>query len=109
MWKMLQANSPDDFVIGTGTDLSVKEFVQLAFDHAGLKWEDHVRFDEKYLRPTEVDSLVADASLAKSKLGWEASVSPADLAGIMVDQDAKSVGGHTVDKPVGKVWSEAVS
>jgi GDPmannose 4,6-dehydratase len=109
MWKMLQAGSPEDFVIGTGTDFSVKEFVQLAFDHAGLKWEDYVRFDEKYLRPTEVDSLVADASLAKSKLGWQASVSPAELAGIMVDQDTKSLGGHTVDKPVGKVWSEAVS
>lgn len=109
MWKMLQAKSPEDFVIGTGTDFSVKEFVQLAFGHAGLKWEDHVRFDEKYLRPTEVDSLVADASLAKSKLGWEASVSPAELAGIMVDQDVKSLSGHTVDKPVGKVWSEAVS
>ena len=109
MWKMLQANNPEDFVIGTGTDLSVKEFVQLAFDHADLKWEDYVRFDDKYLRPTEVDSLVADASLAKSKIGWEASISPAELAGIMVDEDVKSLIGHTVDKPVGKVWSEAVS
>jgi GDPmannose 4,6-dehydratase len=109
MWRMLQANSPEDFVIGTGTDFSVKEFVQLAFDHASLKWEDYVRFDDKYLRPTEVDSLVADAALAKSKIGWEASVSPAKLAGIMVDQDVKSLNGHTVDKPVGKVWSEAVS
>ena len=109
MWKMLQADSPDDFVIGTGTDFSVKQFVELAFDHAGLKWEDYVRFDDKYLRPTEVDSLVADASHAKKKLGWQASVSPTELAGIMVEQDVKSLSGHTVDKPVGKVWSEAVS
>jgi GDPmannose 4,6-dehydratase len=106
---MLQANSPEDFVIGTGTDFSVKEFVQLSFDHAGLKWEEYVRFDDKYLRPTEVDSLIADASLAKSKLSWQASVLPAELAGIMVDQDIKSLSGYTVDKPVGKVWSEAVS
>jgi GDPmannose 4,6-dehydratase len=109
MWKMLQADSPADFVIGTGTDFSVKQFVELAFEHVGLKWEDYVRFDEKYLRPTEVDSLIADPSLAKKNLGWQASVSPSELAGIMVDQDVKSLNGHIVDKPVGKVWSEAVS
>ena len=109
MWKMLQADSPADFVIGTGTDFSVKQFVELAFEHVGLKWEDYVRFDEKYLRPTEVDSLIADPSLAKKNLGWQASVSPSELAGIMVDQDVKSLNGHIVDKPVGKVWLEAVS
>jgi GDPmannose 4,6-dehydratase len=109
MWRMLQANSPEDFVIGTGTDFSVKEFVELAFNHAGLNWEDYVRFDDKYLRPTEVDSLVADASKAEKGLGWKSSVGPEQLAAIMVDHDIATIEGFVPDKPVGKVWAEAVS
>jgi GDPmannose 4,6-dehydratase len=109
MWKMLQAEKPDDYVIGTGTDFSVKDFVRLAFEHVDLDWEKYVRFDEKYLRPTEVDTLVANASKAAKELGWKASVGPEQLAAIMVDHDIATIEGFVPDKPVGKVWSEAVS
>jgi GDPmannose 4,6-dehydratase len=109
MWKMLQADKPDDYVIGTGTDFSVKDFVRLAFEHVNLDWEKYVRFDEKYLRPTEVDTLVADASKAQKELGWKSSVGPEQLASIMVDHDIATIEGFVPDKPVGKVWSEAVS
>ena len=109
MWKMLQADKPDDYVIGTGTDFSVKDFVRLAFEHVDLDWEKYVRFDEKYLRPTEVDTLVADASKAAKELGWKSSVGPEQLAAIMVDHDVASIEGFVPDKPVGRVWSEAVS
>ena len=56
MWRMLQADEPDDFVIATGTSYTVRDFLQIAFEHAGLDWEKHVRFDERYLRPAEVDA-----------------------------------------------------
>ena len=56
MWRMLQADEPDDHVVATGTSFTVRDFVQLAFDHAGLDWEKYVRFDQRYLRPTEVDN-----------------------------------------------------
>jgi GDPmannose 4,6-dehydratase len=109
MWKMLQSDKPDDYVIGTGTDLSVKDFVRLSFEHVGLDWEKYVRFDEKYLRPTEVDSLVANASKAEHELGWKASVGPEQLAAIMVDHDIATLEGYVPDKPVGSVWEQAVS
>lgn len=109
MWKMLQSDTPDDYVIGTGTDFSVKDFVRLAFEHVDLDWEKYVRFDEKYLRPTEVDTLVADASKAAEELRWKSSVDPEQLAAIMVDHDIATIGGFVPDKPVGKVWSEALS
>jgi GDPmannose 4,6-dehydratase len=109
MWQMLQANAPDDYVIGTGTDLSVKDFVRLSFEHADLDWEKYVRFDERYIRPTEVDTLVADSSKAAKELNWKASVGPEQLAGIMFDHDIATIEGFIPDKPVGSVWLEAVS
>jgi GDPmannose 4,6-dehydratase len=109
MWKMLQLDAADDFVIGTGSGLSVKDFVQLAFNHVGLDWENYVRFDEKYLRPTEVESLVADASKAERKLNWKSSVGPKKLAEIMVDYDLAILEGFKPDVPESRVWSEAVS
>jgi GDPmannose 4,6-dehydratase len=108
MWQMLQADAPDDYVIGTGTDLSVKDFVRLSFEHADLDWEKYVRFDERYIRPTEVDTLVADSSKAAKALNWKASVGPKQLAAIMVDHDIATIEGFIPDKPVGSVWSEAV-
>ncbi len=104
MWKMLQIDEPYDYVVGTGTDYSVKDFVKIAFEHAGLNWENHVRFDEKYLRPTEVDSLIGDPSFAKEKLGWSATVMPEHLARIMVDHDLKQINGHVVDRPNLPEW-----
>lgn len=107
MWKMLQAESAQDLVIGTGTDFSVEDFVRLSFEYVGLDWTKYVRFDEKYLRPTEVDTLVADASLANQVLGWTPSVGPEQLAAIMVDHDTATLSGFASDSPVGEVWAEA--
>jgi GDPmannose 4,6-dehydratase len=108
MWKMLQQDAAEDFVIATGTDLSVRDFVEMSFKHVGLDWEKYVKFDERYLRPTEVDSLVGDASKAEKQLNWKAAVGPEQLAGIMVDHDIAALNGHVADKPQGTVWAEAV-
>lgn len=108
MWKMLQTDKAEDYVIGTGTDLSVRDFVRMSFEHVDLDWEKFVRFDEKYVRPTEVDTLVADASKAEKVLGWQASVSGQELASIMVDHDLSAIDGHKVDAPKSLVWAEAL-
>jgi GDPmannose 4,6-dehydratase len=104
MWKILQTDTPDDFVIGSGTDVSVKEFLEMAFQYVGLDWEKYVRFDSRYLRPTEVDTLVANASKAKHDLDWQAFVGPSELAKIMVDYDIALLDGFTIDKPKGNLW-----
>jgi len=107
MWKMLQVDEPEDFVIATGTDFSVKDFVKISFESVGLNWENYVRFDERYLRPTEVDALVGDASRASKKLDWKSSVSPQKLSEIMVQHDTEILMGYMADTPFGSVWSEA--
>ena len=109
MWKMLQVEIPDDYVIGTGISLSVRDFVRLSFEQAGLDWEKYVRFDQRYIRPTEVESLVADPSKAEKDLKWKASVGPEKLAAIMVDHDLATLEGYASDKPLGNVWAEGVS
>ena len=93
MWRMLQADEPEDFVLATGTAFTIRQFLTLAFSHAGLEWEDYVKFDPKFLRPTEVDELIGDASKAKALLGWEAKVLPPELAQIMVDADIARLDG----------------
>ena len=108
MWKMLQQDTGDDYILATGTDLSVRDFVELAFRHVNLDWEKFVRFDEKYLRPTEVDSLVGDATKAQKALGWKPAVSPQELAGIMVDFDLAALDGIKIDTPAGAVWANAI-
>ncbi|MBD36170.1 MAG: GDP-mannose 4,6-dehydratase [Actinobacteria bacterium] len=87
MWLMLQQENPGDFVICTGETHSVREFLELAFNHVNLSYEDHVTVDEKFFRPAEVDLLVGDASLAKKELGWAPKTSFADLVTGMVDSD----------------------
>jgi GDPmannose 4,6-dehydratase len=109
MWQMLQQPAGDDFVVATNTDLSVKDFVELSFKHVNLNWQDHVRFDERYLRPTEVDSLVGDASKAQNAFGWKYSVGPEQLAQIMVDHDLATITGHEADVPAGETWAKAVA
>ena len=89
MWRMLQADEPDDFVLATGHAYSVQDFIVAAFDHAGLDWQRHVRFDERYVRPSEVDALIGDASKAAATLGWQARVLAPELATIMVDADLR--------------------
>ena len=103
MWRMLQAEQPDDFVLATGGQFTVRDFVVTAFEHAGLDWEKHVRFDERYLRPTEVDALIGDASKAEKVLGWKASVQTDELARIMVDADIASL------EHEGKPWIDKVT
>lgn len=92
MWLMLQNGRPEDFVIGTGETHSVREFIEEAFSYAGLDWRVHVKVDPKYYRPTEVDVLIADPSMAKNKLGWEPKITFRDLVKIMVDADLRNMG-----------------
>jgi GDPmannose 4,6-dehydratase len=87
MWLMLQQDKPDDFVVATGETHSVRELCELAFGAADLDYKDYVVFDERYMRPAEVDLLVGDASKARRVLGWEPKVSFAELVAMMVSAD----------------------
>lgn len=91
MWLMLQQDKPDDYVVATGETHSVKEFLELAFARVGLDWEKHVAFDARYLRPTEVDLLIGDASKAREKLGWKPTISFNELVNMMVDNDVRDL------------------
>ena len=91
MWLMLQADQPSDYVIATGAAYSVRDFLQFAFEHVDLDWQRYVRFDERYLRPTEVDSLIGDPSKAQQQLGWSARVHAPQLATLMVEADLAAV------------------
>ena len=107
MWRMLQADQPQDYVLATGGSYTVKDFLAVAFDHAGLDWRQHVEFDDRYLRPTEVDALVGNPSKAERELGWKASVHAPELARIMVDADIEALayeGKPWIDTPVLKDW-----
>ncbi|MFT4586383.1 MAG: GDPmannose 4,6-dehydratase [Candidatus Binatia bacterium] len=92
MWLMMQQDEPDDYVIATGQTYSVREFLKAAFDYVGLDFERHVAFDERYMRPAEVELLVGDYSKAKEKLGWEPKTGFEDLVKLMVDADMKELG-----------------
>lgn len=87
MWRMLQQEAPDDYVIATGETHTVREFMEAAFTHAGLDWREHIKIDPKYFRPAEVDLLVGDASKAREKLGWQPTTSFDALVKLMVDAD----------------------
>ena len=90
MWLMLQAEQPDDYVVATGETHSVREFLDVAFKHAGLCWTDYVRFDPRLLRPTEVDLLIGDSSKARTALGWQPKVNFENLVHMMVDADLRA-------------------
>lgn len=92
MWLMLQHNRPDDFVISTGETHSVREFLDECFGYLGLDWHSYVKYNEKYMRPTEVDTLLGDASKAKSILGWEPKTKFRDLVRLMVDAEVSALG-----------------
>jgi GDPmannose 4,6-dehydratase len=89
MWKMLQQDQADDFVIATGKSHSVRQCVEIAFDHVGLDWEQYVRMDSQFVRPAEVDHLIGDPSKAREQLGWEPQTSFEELIRLMVDADLK--------------------
>ncbi|CAB4898142.1 MAG: GDP-mannose 4,6-dehydratase [Actinobacteria bacterium] len=103
MWRMLQHDEPRDFVLATGEAYTVKDFLQIAFEHKGLDWQKYVKFDERYLRPSEVDALIGDYSQARDVLDWKPSVHTPELARIMVDADVAALeieGRHYVDTPM---------
>ncbi|MEA5576949.1 GDP-mannose 4,6-dehydratase [Anabaena sp. UHCC 0451] len=94
MWLMLQQEQPDDYVVATGETHSVKEFLELAFGYVNLNWEDYVEFDQRYLRPAEVDLLIGDPTKVQQKLGWKPSVTFKELVALMVEADLQAL-GHT--------------
>ncbi len=92
MWRMLQQPTAQDYVIGTGVCHTVRELVEAAFGHVGLDWQEYVTTDPRFIRPAEVDLLVADASKARAELGWTPTVDFAGLVGMMVDADLERLG-----------------
>ena len=95
MWLMLQQDEPDDYVIATGETHSVERLVEVAFAHAGLDWHDHVKMDERFVRPAEVDLLIGDRSKAENELGWTPTVGFEQLVQMMVDADLERLEGTT--------------
>ena len=98
MWLMLQQNEPEDYVIATGETHSVKEFVEIAFSHAGLDWQDYVIIDERFYRPADVYELKGDYSKAKKKLHWEPTVSFEELIKMMVEADLRRLNSSVAIK-----------
>jgi GDPmannose 4,6-dehydratase len=92
MWLMLQAEQPGDYVVATGSAFTVRDFLTYSFQHVGLNWEDYVRFDNRYLRPSEVHALIGDPEKAHQELGWSPTVLTPDLARLMVDADLAHLG-----------------
>ncbi len=94
MWLMLQQDEPGDYVVASGETHSVRRFCEIAFGHAGLKWEDHVVIDPKFFRPAEVDLLIGDPTRAEKVLGWHRKTSFEDLVTMMVDADVELLSGR---------------
>ncbi len=92
MWRMLQQDTPGDYVIATGETHTVREFVERAFGLVGLDWQEHVQIDARYFRPTEVDALLGDASKAQEKLAWEPKVRFGQLIEIMLEAELLEAG-----------------
>jgi GDPmannose 4,6-dehydratase len=103
MWLMLQQEQPDDYVVATGETHSVHEFLDIAFGRVNLDWKNYVEFDERYLRPAEVDLLIGDPAKAKKQLGWEPSVTFEELVHLMVDADLQALGISTPGNEHAKV------
>ncbi len=103
MWLMLQQDQPDDYVIATGETHAVREFLELAFSYVNLDWQDYVEFDERYLRPSEVDLLIGDSTKARQKLGWKLSVTFEELVALMVEADLQAQGLTSPNAKVAQV------
>lgn len=103
MWRMLQQPAGDDYVVATGTSVSVREFARRAFGHVGLDYRDYVELDERYLRPSEVDTLQGDASKARQVLGWEARTSVDQLIAMMVESDLEMAAREKTLRDAGHV------
>jgi GDPmannose 4,6-dehydratase len=100
MWRMLQQDTPDDFVVGTGNAPTIQEFVDEAFGYADMDWHDYVEIDPRYFRPTEVDYLLADSSKAQKTLDWEPAITYKPLVRIMVDADLEASGLEPIGEGV---------
>jgi GDPmannose 4,6-dehydratase len=87
MWLMLQQDTPEDYVVATGETHAVRELVELAFEHAGLDWQQYVKVDERFIRPAEVDLLIGNPAKAKARLGWTPTVNFSGLVKMMVEAD----------------------
>jgi GDPmannose 4,6-dehydratase len=97
MWLMLQQEKPDDYVVATNETHTVREFLERAFAFVNLDWQDYVEFDERYLRPAEVDLLIGDSTKAREKLGWTPSITFPELVELMVQADLQALGINLVD------------
>jgi GDPmannose 4,6-dehydratase len=107
MWRILQLPGPEDFVVATGTQYTIRDFLSLSFNYVGLDWEDHVEIDERLLRPAEVDALVGDYSKLNTLTGWSPTVYAPELATIMVDHDIRLIKDPSyVDVPMGAGWQQ---
>jgi GDPmannose 4,6-dehydratase len=111
LWRILQQETPEDYVLGTGESHSVRDFISEAFGYAGLDWREHVEVDARYCRPSEIDCLQADASKARLRIGWEPKICFRDLVKIMVDADLVEAGLQPVGEgnrvlieKLGKKW-----
>lgn len=93
MWRMLQQDRPDDYVLATNESYSIREFLDAAFAHVGLDWREHIKFDAKFVRPTEAAMLVGDYEKARTKLGWAPRTRLRELAALMVEADLAANGG----------------
>lgn len=100
MWLMMQRPEPAEYVVATGETHSVREFLALAFSHAGLDWEPYVEIDARYLRPTEVDVLCGDATKAREELGWESSLRFEELVELMVEEDIRMLNDQLAGRAV---------
>lgn len=109
MWRMLQLEDPIDLVVGTGTEMSVQEFVAEAFSIAGLDWKEHVVEDPRYYRPTEVEVLRADSSMARELLKWEPEIFGTRLVETMVQSELEALNSVQIDAPVGTQWEAETS
>lgn len=98
MWRMLQQDEPDDYVLATNETHTIREFLDVTFDRVGLDWKEYVDHDERFLRPAEVDLLIGDYSKAREKLGWEPRTRMKELAELMVDADLKDAEKEAADR-----------
>lgn len=101
MWLMIQQEKPDDYVVATGESHSVREFLDIAAQRAGIDWKRHVEIDQRYFRPTEVDVLLGDAGKARDRLGWQPQVKFAELVGMMADHDLELARQESILADVG--------
>lgn len=109
MWRMLQVDDPEDFVIATGSACTVRQFAHHAFSQAGLDWQKHIRYDPRYERPAEVDALIGNAARARERLGWVPRVRADELAHIMVEADIALLHDQLAGRHLGSLVGHAYS